>query len=440
MFKQLRIKFIALIMCSVAVVLTAMFVVICVNEYRGNVADVDEALHQALDSSVMGGTSDSRSDVPPWEQSGISSSSWASRGQSSSASMPSPKIGGRGNHGLPSFVPVATFTLDGSELTAVPGATSAYIASDVLEQASIEIAAAPAGIGMLDAVGLRYEKRNTDEGTFVAFADTSYIDSWQSLAGSLALGGLGVLAVFFVLSLFFSNWALKPVREAWDSQRQFVADASHELKTPLTVVLANSSILLKHPQDSIASQSQWVESTQVEAERMQQLVNEMLQLAQVEERAAIELVPLDYSDLVDGEVLQFESVAFEEGLLFDSSIEDGITVDGDATRLRKMVSTLIENALKYAGDGGSATVTLTRAGKQAKLEINNTGATISAEDLPHIFDRFYRTDKARTSGEGGFGLGLAIAREIARAHTGDITCTSDASTGTTFTVTIPLSK
>ena len=440
MFKKLRIKFIALIMCSVAVVLTVVFVGICINEYRSNLADVDEALTQALDSSAMGGNDDNRLGIPPWEQSGVSSSSWGPQLQSGSASMTSPRIGGREKRGFPSIVPVATFELDGTELTAVPGATSASLSSDVLEQAATEIAAAPEGNGTLDDLGLRYAKRVTGEGTYVAFADTTYIDSWQSLAVSLTLGGLVVLAIFFVLSLFFSNWALKPVREAWDSQRQFIADASHELKTPLTVVLANSSILLKHPQDSIASQSQWVESTQVEAERMQQLVNEMLQLAQVEERAALELSSLDFSDLVDGEVLQFESVAFEEGLQFDSEIEEGVMVDGDATRLGKMVSTLIENALKYAGEGGTATVSLARSERFAVLAITNSGTTIAPEDLPHIFDRFYRTDKARTSGEGGFGLGLAIAREIARAHGGDIACKSDADSGTTFTVTIPLSS
>jgi len=113
-------------------------------------------------------------------------------------------------------------------------------------------------------------------------------------------------------------------------------------------------------------------------------------------------------------------------------------VDGDASRLRKMVSTPTENALKYVDPNGAVLVKLDARNNSARLQIRNSGSTIAAEDLPHIFDRFYRTDKARTSGAGGFGLGLAIARETAREHGGDITCTSNENDGTTFEVTLPL--
>ena len=441
MFKKLRIKFIALIMCSVAVVLTVMFVGICYNEYRGKLSEVDEALQQALDAAEMEAERDGFLFDDGWMfQFGNGSSGSSSRYQGDGDEFSPPNIGGRERREFSAVVPVATYRYYSDTITTVGRAMTASISSDYLEQVVQEAIASSSDSGTLGNYSLRFAKRTIGSATYLSFADTTYIDSWQSLALSLALGGLVVLAIFFVLSLFFSKWALKPVREAWDSQRQFVADASHELKTPLTVVLANSSILLKHPEESIASQSHWVESTQVEAERMQQLVNEMLQLAQVEERAALELSPLDFSDLVDGEVLQFESVAFEEGISFDSKLEEGLMVNGDAARLSKMVSTLIDNALKYAGENGSARVSLSRAGKQAVLVLNNSGTTISPEDLPHIFDRFYRTDKARTSGEGGFGLGLAIAREIARAHGGDITCTSDDASGTTFTVTLPLTR
>ena len=440
MFKKLRIKFIALIMCSVAVVLTVMFVGICYNEYRGKLSEVDEALQQALEAAEM----DSGREGFPFDDLGWmgqpngGSSGSAPRYQDDDDDFSPPNIGGRERRGFSSVVPVATYRYYSSTTYAVARAMSASISSDYLDQVVQEALASSSDSGTLGDYGLRYAKRTVGSSTYLSFADTAYIDTWQSLALSLALGGLVVLAIFFVLSLFFSKWALKPVREAWDSQRQFVADASHELKTPLTVVLANSSILLKHPEESIASQSQWVESTQVEAERMQQLVNEMLQLAQVEERAALEPSPLDFSDLVDGEVLQFESVAFEEGLAFDSNLEEGLVVNGDEARLRKMVSTLIDNALKYAGENGSVHVVLSRTGKHVVLAINNSGTTISAEDLPHIFDRFYRTDKARTSGAGGFGLGLAIAREVARSHGGDITCTSSDKEGTTFAAALPL--
>ena len=173
---------------------------------------------------------------------------------------------------------------------------------------------------------------------------------------------------------------------------------------------------------------------------MQGLVNEMLELAQVEagQKSAVAFEPVDLSDLVDGETLLFDSVALERNCQFDCTLEGGITVNGNPQQLHKMVSTLVENAFKYVNDSGAIDVSLRKSGTHAVFAVRNTGSEISAEDLPHIFDRFYRTDKARTSGTGGFGLGLAIAREIARTHGGDITCTSSASDGTTFTVTLPI--
>ena len=150
--------------------------------------------------------------------------------------------------------------------------------------------------------------------------------------------------------------------------------------------------------------------------------------------------PIDLSDLVDGETLLFDSVALERNCLFNCSIDEGITILGDEKQVKKLVSTLIENAFKYVDESGTIDVMMRKSGKAATIDIRNTGSTISPEDLPHIFDRFYRTDKARTSGTGGFGLGLAIAREIARQHGGDITCKSTESEGTTFTITLPIAQ
>jgi len=142
--------------------------------------------------------------------------------------------------------------------------------------------------------------------------------------------------------------------------------------------------------------------------------------------------------LVDGATLLFDSMALERNCQFTCDLESDITVNGNTQQLNKLVSTLVENAFKYVDDCGAIEVSLAKTGKNAVLNVHNSGSPIAAEDLPHIFDRFYRTDKARTSGAGGFGLGLAIARETARSHGGDITCKSASEEGTTFTVTLPL--
>ena len=428
MFKKLRIQFIAVVMMSVAIVLGIVFSVICYNEYQKSINNVSEALSSSLDRVSEGF-------VAPGG--GQYNNHDPRRPEGAMGDLPDQIGGDRGGRG--SIVPVAVYMVSSDETyTLVSAFTTAQIDSDVLSEASTRISSLDNGFGTFNDLGLHYEKRTTVTSTYVAFADTSSTSSWESLAASLLIAAIAILAVFFVISFFLSNWALRPVKEAWESQKQFVADASHELKTPLTVILANNSILLKHSQDSIASQSQWIESTQVEAQNMQGLVNEMLELAQVESRAAIDHTVFDFSDLVDGIALQFESVAFERGCDYYANVKEGLLIDGDESRLRKAVSTLVENALKYVDENGAVTIVLKARDKKSILQIGNTGTVISGEDLPHIFDRFYRTDKARTSGTGGYGLGLAIAREIAREHNGDITCESSEENGTVFTMTLPL--
>ena len=343
------------------------------------------------------------------------------------------------------MIPVALFTVDeGGAVTASGHFNTALLSDDVLEQAGAQLADADEGFGELPDLGLFYLKRQVGGTMYLAFADMGTANGWQSLALTLAVVEVGTLAVFFVISLLFSRWTLRPVANAWTQQRRFVADASHDLKTPLTVILANTSIALEHPERSVASQSQWLESTQHEAEAMQGLVGDLLTLAKMDQAAAqtgatpASLEPVDLSDLAEGEVLQFESVAFERGVSLESHVEPGVVLNGNEQRLRRLVGTLIDNACKYVDAGGTVEVRLSRAGKMAKLAVRNTGAPISPEDLPHVFDRFYRADKARTSGAGGHGLGLAIARAIAEEHRGTLGVTSTLEAGTTFTATLPL--
>ncbi|MCG4514948.1 sensor histidine kinase [Eggerthella lenta] len=326
---------------------------------------------------------------------------------------------------------------DGS-LAAVQTRTTASIADDVLAQAAAALADQPDGSGSLDGLGLFYEKRTVGGAAYLAFADMSAASGWQTLAVTLAGVGAAALAAFFVISMFFSRWALAPVDRAWRQQRRFVADASHDLKTPLTVILANTSILLEHPERSIASQSQWIESTQHEAQQMQGLVGDLLLLAQVDEGAAPPpMERLDLTDLVEGELLQFESVAFERAVDLQSQLDESVMVRGNAMRLRKLVGTLLDNACKYADDGGSVNVSLRQSVRRIELAVHNTGFAIAPEDLPHVFDRFYRADKARTRDDSGYGLGLAIAHAIAEEHGGNLAAASDDERGTTFTLTLP---
>ncbi|WP_165251934.1 HAMP domain-containing sensor histidine kinase [Adlercreutzia sp. ZJ304] len=360
-------------------------------------------------------------------------------GENSQSQISMPEIGTRDEM----IIPIAVYLVKSDGVyTALGDYASASISHSLLLQANAEALAYPENSGLLEDVGLYFERRETSNGTLIAYADESNVDTWKSLAWTLVGVGVAVLLAFLVINIFFSWWALRPAQKAWDQQTQFVADASHELKTPLTVILANMAIVKSQPDATAAEQSQWIESTQTEAKRMQQLVNDMLDLARPENatRAEMPHVPTDLTDLVETEVLQFESVAFERGVVLESELAPNTHVLGNPARLQRMVSTLIDNACKYANENGSVNVTLSTArGKDAKLTVRNTGAPIPSEDLPHVFDRFYRADKARTSGKGGYGLGLAIAQEIAHEHGGDITVeSSEGSSGTAFIVKLPL--
>ena len=247
------------------------------------------------------------------------------------------------------------------------------------------------------------------------------------------------MVLFFFLSLFLSSLALRPTERAWQQQRQFVADASHELKTPLTVILANTGIVLSHKEDTVASQLKWLEYTHEEAVQMKGLVDDLLFLAKSDHtNHSIVRCQLSMSQLVLGCLLLFESVAFEAGITLESDIAPDLTLQGDEGQLRRLVMILLDNAVKYAGAEGTVRLELERHQERVRLSVHNTGAPIPPEHLPHLFERFYRADAARDRSRGGYGLGLAIAKSIVDGHRGKISVTSTAESGTTFTVLLPV--
>ena len=276
----------------------------------------------------------------------------------------------------------------------------------------------------------------------IAFvSDTIIRTSMRSLTLTSLMVGGAALALLFGICLFLADWALRPVKRVWNQQRQFISDASHELKTPLTVILANLSILSRHGGETVDSQRKWISSTEDEAQRMKGLVEDLLTLARLDEAGQTAPMPVmsdvDLSDAVTGELLTFEPVAFERGVELESDVAPGVTVRGDAAKLKQLTAILIDNACKYAGLGGRVDVKLARRDGRIQLSVTNTGDVIPPEQLSHVFERFYRADKARTGGKSGYGLGLAIAAGIARLHSGDIAATSDAEHGTVFSVTLP---
>ncbi len=343
-------------------------------------------------------------------------------------------------------VPVCVISIATDGTLSVAKNSTASIYADVRDAVVAEALACGTQGGELRDYGLYYRIGETGiDGTKrIAFADMSELrDDAAGKVAALFAGWLALMVAICIISFFLSRYVSRPVVRAWEDQQRFIADASHELKTPLTVMLADASILQANPDKTVSEQRAWVESISAEAQRMQQLTEDMLTLAQADAGVDTRQVmgDVDFSRAVQGVGLQFEAVAFERGLQLACEVEDGLHVVGDERRLESLVKTLLENACKYASEHGHVDLRLVRAKNHAILSVHNDGDPVPPEDLPHLFDRFYRSDKARVSegASASFGLGLSIAKATVQAHGGDISAASGAS-GTTFTVKLPLAK
>ena len=288
--------------------------------------------------------------------------------------------------------------------------------------------------GVLAAQHMRYFRLEGALAVRIAFMDSTFEQATlRSLVRVCLLIGAAALLVLFGLSWLLSGFVTRPVARTWQNQQQFLSDASHELKTPLTVILSSADLLKTSAQPE---QRQYVDNISVESRRMKALVEDMLTLSRTESGRAAPFAPLDLSDLVTDAALRFEPVAFEAGHPLQYDIQNGASLSGDRQQLDQLLEILLDNAVKYAAKDAPIRLTLDISGKNAVLAVENPGDPIPPDKLPHLFDRFYRVDDART-GAGGFGLGLAIAQQIVRRHKGAITAASDAR-ATRFTVTLPL--
>ena len=257
----------------------------------------------------------------------------------------------------------------------------------------------------------------TDKGgyTLVAFMDNTVVNesAMTLFRYTLIFGGVA-LVVFFFLSVYLAKRIVNPLEESYQKQKQFISDAGHELKTPVSVVSANAELLSCEIGDN-----QWLQNIQYENERMGMLVGQLLDLARTE-NVTPQMEHINLSRLVDGEALPFESVAFEKGLVLNTNTTSNIGVVGNSTQLKQIVSILLDNAIRHSKGGGEVWLTLTKEHGFAKLSVINKGDEIPEEQRTKIFERFYRVDTARNSEDKHYGLGLAIAKAIATAHKGHI--------------------
>ena len=412
MIRKLRLKFVAICMALVTTILAAVFFSVYFSMAR-NISDLSrQVLYRVVQEESVGG----------------------------SMTRPDISINIGGDRVLLPYFTVNLWTSRRGGYTAqITGGTYANLENtDELTTILQDCLSQDRREGTIAAYHLRYLRQDNGLYEKLAFVDMSMEQAvLRKTMGSYLFIALASLLLLLGVSILLSRWATRPVEKAWTQQRQFLSDASHELKTPLTVILSNAELL---EQAQLSDKpARWADNILSEAGRMRSLVEEMLTLARADNmvRTAV-LTEVSLSDIAADCALAFEPVAFEAGKSLDYTLAENVTVLGDREKLRQLISVLLDNAIKYGADGGTVTLSLEKTDRQAKLTVSNPGDPIPPEQLGHLFERFYRADDSRGE-KTGFGLGLSIAQTIAAEHKGTLKAESDR-VSTRFLYTMPLKK
>ena len=419
MFKQSRIKIIAAVMAALLLFLMITLSVIYASSYHQISQENKELLEEFCESfSLKENTTPPDGNLQPGGPMGDMGE--MGEGGRDDFDFTNEPIGGRDDfepgdrHAfeLSTFYFVAVSD-SGEVLTADTGDSNVYEVSEIIEMAE-DILEDGDEEGSED--GLLYLVTEKDGYRLVAFKDNSVVRSnMETLFRNTLISFAIAVVVVFLLSLLLSKKIIAPLEENDQRQKQFVSDAGHELKTPLAVMSANCELLSKE-----IGSNQWLDNIVYENNRMSTLVKDLLNLSRAE-NGVLQEEEIDLSNLVIGESLPFESIAFEQGLMLETNVKDGVLINGNSSQLKQLTAILIDNAISHSEGGDSVELSLNSDSRSAHLEVTNYGKEIPAEKLPLIFERFYRLDEARTEdGDNHYGLGLAIAKAITQAHGGKI--------------------
>ncbi len=274
---------------------------------------------------------------------------------------------------------------------------------------------------------------------FSIFDYTSYISNTNVMFFSLLIGYFIVIVLLSFSAIIIAERTISPIREAFYKQKELIANASHELKTPLTVINTNLSVLENNKTETIESQNRWINNIIEQTNRMNRLIYQMLDLSKTESLLASETKqPIQLSELIEKLVMEFEVNAFEKKIHVTSNIEENIVFNGNTENMIKLFTILIDNAIKYTQENGAIDLSLTQKKNKIEFTIQNTGKGIEKENLGKVFQRFYKQDESYNQDSNhSFGLGLAIAKAIVDQLNGSITVTSEVNVHTTFLVKLP---
>ena len=279
----------------------------------------------------------------------------------------------------------------------------------------------------------RYSKTTDETGTKILFLDCGRkLDSFKSFLWISVIVGLIGCLVAFVAFYFAAGKIVSPIAESYEKQKRFISDAGHEIKTPLTIINANVDLLESD------GEKEELDDIRTQTKRLTELTNNLIMLSKMEEAEhTLTKIEFPLSDLISETVASFRAPAASRGLDIQTNITPDLTMSGSPDMIRQLVSVLLDNAAKYSPDDGKITVNLSTHRKNVQFSVENTSIeSLNAEDLNHVFDRFYRTDQSRNSETGGHGIGLSIAKAITEAHGGTIT--AETKTGQDFCIVVSL--
>ncbi|TCK90590.1 signal transduction histidine kinase [Natranaerovirga hydrolytica] len=299
---------------------------------------------------------------------------------------------------------------------------------------------ADSGSIKLDGHNWAYTIKSQFENEKIIFLDvTSQYDILRNLVYTFLVVALVMLLIIYFISHFFANQSIKPVKDAFEKQKLFISDASHELKTPLTVIRTNLDVVLDNPKDTIENQAKWLQYIKSEAERMSTLTNDLLYLSHIDSiNNDFTFSSFNLTETLEQVLLAMEAIIFEKNIALHYELEENIYLYGIKEQIKQAAMIFIDNAIKYTNKHGKIIITLHHS-PQPTLIFSNSGEGIPKEQLNNIFDRFYRVDPSRTKSQsGGYGLGLSIAKKIIEQHNGNITVESTPNELTTFTILFPI--
>ncbi len=465
MIRKLRKKLIAVSMVSLCIVLFCIFGFVGLLNYQKMVSDADHTLSILADNDgtfpePKNDEPDHAGKSPDAKDSSQPDPSSQDAGSASSASDPSAdkdpgNLKNSGKIGKPSDLPEPKQSSgnpkDSPELPFESRYFSVLLNSDDASVLSVDtgmIAAVDDNTATAYATSIfssgktkgflhsyRYTTVTSDTSTRVIFLDCQRtLSSFHTLIFTSV--GVCLIGIILVLILIFllSGYIIKPFIENHEKQKQFITDAGHELKTPLTIINADTEIL-----EMDYGENEWLADIQEQTKHLTSLTNNLITLSRMEEeRTRLQMIDFPFSDVVEETVQSFQALARTQNKTFETSIQPMISLYGDEKSLTQLVSILLDNAMKYSTPEGKISLRLEKAGNNVKLSVYNTAESIDREQLPHLFDRFYRTDKSRNSQTGGYGLGLSIAAAVVNTHKGKITATTPDEHSLLITVTLPV--